>query len=85
MTRYRIDIDAARRRLAAREHVTDHAPAYPGVLEELASAAWRRTDQYANRVGHGVGSLLSGVRSLEVGMHPRMGRWSRRCRAVRPV
>jgi transposase-like protein len=30
------------------EVVTDHAPAYPGVLEELAPAAWHRTDQYAN-------------------------------------
>jgi hypothetical protein len=30
------------------EVVTDHAPLYPGVLEELAPAAWHRTDQYAN-------------------------------------
>jgi transposase-like protein len=30
------------------EVVTDHSPAYPGVLEELAPAAWHRTDQYAN-------------------------------------
>jgi len=30
------------------EVVTDHAPVYPGVLEELAPAAWHRTDQYAN-------------------------------------
>ncbi len=30
------------------EVVTDHAPVYPGVLEELVPAAWHRTDQYAN-------------------------------------
>jgi transposase, IS6 family len=30
------------------EVVTDHAPVYPGVLEEVAPAAWHRTDQYAN-------------------------------------
>jgi transposase-like protein len=30
------------------EVVTDHAPVYPGVLKELAPAAWHRTDQYAN-------------------------------------
>jgi transposase-like protein len=30
------------------EVVTDHAPVYPGVLEELAPAAWHRTEQYAN-------------------------------------
>jgi hypothetical protein len=28
--------------------VTGHATVYPGVLEELAPAAWHRTDQYAN-------------------------------------
>jgi len=30
------------------EVVTDHAPVYPGVLEELTPAAWHPTDQYAN-------------------------------------
>jgi IS6 family transposase len=30
------------------EVVTDHAPVYPGVLEELTPAAWHRTDRYAN-------------------------------------
>jgi transposase-like protein len=30
------------------EVVTDHAPVYPGVLEELAPVAWHRTDRYAN-------------------------------------
>jgi transposase, IS6 family len=30
------------------EVVTDHAPVYPGVLKELAPAAWHLTDQYAN-------------------------------------
>ena len=38
------------------EVVTDHAPVYPGVLEEVAPAAWHRTDRYANNrveVDHG--------------------------------
>jgi transposase-like protein len=30
------------------EVVTDRAPVYPGVLEEVVAAAWHRTDQYAN-------------------------------------
>jgi transposase-like protein len=30
------------------EVVTDHAPVYPAVLEELLPAAWHRTDRYAN-------------------------------------
>jgi transposase-like protein len=30
------------------EAVTDLAPVYPGVLEELLPAAWHRTDRYAN-------------------------------------
>src|SRR5215211_6345413 len=28
--------------------VTDHAPVYPAVLEELLPAVWHRTDRYAN-------------------------------------
>jgi transposase, IS6 family len=31
------------------EVVTDHAPVYPGVLDEVAPAAWHRTDQYAQQ------------------------------------
>jgi transposase-like protein len=38
-------------RITPVEVVTDHAPVYPGVLEELAPAAWHRTDQYANKPG----------------------------------
>ena len=30
------------------EVVTDQAPAYPAVLDELLPAAWHRTEQYAN-------------------------------------
>ncbi len=30
------------------EVVTDKAPRYPAVLEELVPAAWHRTDRYAN-------------------------------------
>jgi transposase-like protein len=33
------------------EVVTDHAPVYPAVLEELLPAAWYRTDRYANNLG----------------------------------
>src|SRR6266487_2579136 len=53
----RRDIKAARRffehaigttKVTPVEVVTDHAPVYPGVLEELAPAAWHRTDQDAN-------------------------------------
>jgi transposase-like protein len=36
------------RRVAPVEVVTDHAPMYPAVLEELLPAAWHRTDRYAN-------------------------------------
>ena len=35
------------------EVVTDRAPAYPAVLEELLPAAWHRTDRYANNRGRG--------------------------------
>jgi transposase-like protein len=35
-------------RVAPVEVVTDHAPVYPVVLEELLPAAWHRTDRYAN-------------------------------------
>jgi transposase-like protein len=35
-------------KVAPVEVVTDQAPVYPGVLEELLPAAWHRTDQYVN-------------------------------------
>jgi transposase-like protein len=35
-------------RVAPVEVVTDHAPVFPAVLEELLPAAWHRTDRYAN-------------------------------------
>ena len=53
----RRDLKAARRffeqaigttKMTPVEVVTDHAPVYPGVLEELVPPAWHRTDQYAN-------------------------------------
>jgi IS6 family transposase len=43
-------------RVAPVEVVTDHAPVYPAVLEELLPGAWHRTDRYANNrveAGHG--------------------------------
>jgi transposase-like protein len=54
----RRDVTAAARRFFERaigattvtpiEVVTDRAATYPIVLQELAPAAWHRTDQYAN-------------------------------------
>ena len=53
----RRDLRAARRfferaigttRIMPSEVVTDQAPTYPVVLEELLPAAWHRTDRYAN-------------------------------------
>jgi transposase-like protein len=34
--------------VAPSEVVTDAAPVYPGVLDELLSAAWHHVEQYAN-------------------------------------
>jgi len=45
--------------------VTDHAPAYPVVLEELLPAAWHRTDRYANnQVEADHGCLKSRLRPM---------------------
>jgi transposase-like protein len=70
----RRDIKAARRfleqaigttRVTPVEVVTDHAPVYPGVLEEPAPAAWHRTDQYANnRVECDHGKLKARLRPM---------------------
>jgi IS6 family transposase len=47
------------------EVVTDHAPVYPAVLEEVAPAAWHRTDQYANnRVEADHGRLKARLRPM---------------------
>jgi IS6 family transposase len=47
------------------EVVTDHAPVYPGVLKELAPAAWHRTEQYANnRVEADHGRLKAWLRPM---------------------
>ncbi len=47
------------------EVVTDHAPVSPGVLEELAPAAWHRTDQDANnRVEADHGRLKAWLRPM---------------------
>ena len=35
-------------KVAPREVVTDAAPVYPGVLDELIPAAWHHVEQYAN-------------------------------------
>jgi len=47
------------------EVVTDHAPVYPAVLEELLPAAWHRTNRYANnRVEGDHGRLKSRLRPM---------------------
>jgi transposase-like protein len=47
------------------EVVTDRAPMYPAVLDELLPAAWHRTDQYANnRVEADHGRLKSRLRPM---------------------
>src|SRR5215203_5193644 len=52
-------------RVAPVEVVTDHAPVYPAVLEELLPAAWHRTDRYANnRLECDHGRLKSRLRSM---------------------
>jgi transposase-like protein len=52
-------------KVTAVEVVTDHAPVYPGVLEELAPAAWHRTEQYANnRIEADHGRLKSRLRPM---------------------
>lgn len=52
-------------RVAPVEVVTDHAPVYPVVLEELLPAAWHRTDRYANnQVAADHGCLKSRLRPM---------------------
>jgi IS6 family transposase len=57
-----------------REVVTDRAPTYPVVLEDLLPAAWHRTDRYANNAverDHGrLRSRLRPMRSLKQGRIP---------------
>ena len=56
--------------------VTDHAPVYPVVLEELLSTAWHRTDRYANNhieADHGrLKSRLGPMRGLKQDCNARM-------------
>ena len=74
----RRDVSAARRfferaigttKRAPVEVVTDRAPVYAGVLEELLPAAWHRTDRYANNhieADHGrLKSRLGPMRGLK--------------------
>ena len=52
-------------RVALVEVVTDHAPVYPAMLEELLPGAWHRTDQYANnRVEGDHGRLKARLRPM---------------------
>jgi transposase-like protein len=52
-------------KIAPVEVITDKAPVYPAVLEELLPAAWHRTDQYANnRVECDHGRLKARLRPM---------------------
>jgi transposase, IS6 family len=63
-------------RVAPVEVVTDHAPVYPAVLEELLSTAWHRTDRYANNqieADHGrLKSRLHPMRGLKQDRNARI-------------
>jgi transposase-like protein len=56
--------------------VTDQAPAYPAMLEELMPGAWHRTDQYANNrveADHGrLKARLRPMRGLKQGRSARV-------------
>jgi hypothetical protein len=49
------------------EVVSDHAPVYPAVLEELLPAAWHRTEQYATTVSKQITAeaVARGDRSMQ--------------------
>src|ERR671913_497769 len=52
-------------KIAPAEVITDQAPVYPAVLEELLPASWHRTDQYANnRVEADHGKLKARLRPM---------------------
>jgi IS6 family transposase len=63
-------------RVAPVEVVTDHAPVYPAVLEELLPSAWHRTDRYANNhieADHGrLKSRLHPMRGLKQDRNARI-------------
>jgi transposase-like protein len=59
------------------EVMTDHAPVYPMVLEELLPAAWHRTDRHANnRVEADHGRLKARLRPMRGLKQDRSARWS---------
>ena len=65
-----------RTKVAPVEVVTDRAPTYPQVLDELLPAAWHRTDRYANnRVEADHGRLKARLR-------PMRGLKEDRCAAI---
>jgi transposase-like protein len=52
-------------KVAPAEVITDKAPVYPGVLEELLPAAWHRSEQYENnRVEAAHGRLKARLRPM---------------------
>jgi transposase-like protein len=68
-------------RITLVEVVTDHAPVYPGVLEELAPAAWHRADQYANKPGRVRSRPTEGTPLADAGPQARPQRQDRDHRA----
>jgi IS6 family transposase len=57
------------------EVITDQAPVYPAVLEDLLPAAWHRTDQYANnRVECDHGRLKARLRPMRSRKQDRSAR-----------
>jgi IS6 family transposase len=56
--------------------ITDQAPVYPAVLEELLSGSWHRTDRYANnhiQADHGrLKSRLHPMRGLKQDRNARI-------------
>jgi transposase-like protein len=71
------------------EVVTDRAPVYPAVLEELLPATWHRTDRYANnrvecdhgRLRRGCGRCAASSRTAALGYFWRGMRSCRTCGA----
>ncbi len=58
------------------EVVTDGAPVYPAVLEELLPVAWQRTEQYANNgVGCDHGRRKSRLRPMRGRKRDHSARW----------
>ena len=64
-------------KIAPAEVITDPAPVYPVVLEDLLPASWHRTDRYANnRVECDHGRLKAWLRPMRGRKQDRSAGWS---------